>query len=144
MRRISALCASLWLLGGCAAIEPVDRSIWPDAGERIMHAGAFLQVTGVGKPDPKTGSKTQRRSTSRDAAILDARLRLREFVERVQVGGGSAGQRAAEDPAWSKRIDAATLGFEVAETRWDDSDVAAVVIWQEKAAIERALGIEPP
>ncbi|MBI4349277.1 MAG: hypothetical protein HY553_20735 [Elusimicrobia bacterium] len=129
------------LLLGCAAGQPRER--WPDSPDgTVSRVGSYLQASGVGKPDPLADGKTQRRSTSRDAAILDARGRLIDYLKRIMIAEGvSAGERATEDEGWRRRLDQAATGIEVTETRWDDADTAVVVLRVERASVERALGL---
>ena len=99
-----------------------------------------MLVSGVGKADPALTNKTQRRSTSRDAAILDARARLLDYLKRIMLpSGASIGERATEDEDWRKKLEASAAGIEVAETRWDDGDAAVVTLRVERSAISRAL-----
>lgn len=137
-----ALFAILAGLAGCAALAPTGSKVWPKLPEeRFAFVGGYLQVTGVGRADPKLGNATQRRSTSRDAGILDARARLSDYVQRLMVSGMSIGERATADAGWRRKLDQALGAMEIAETRWDDDDTAAVVVRAEKSAILNALDL---
>lgn len=127
----------------CASL-PGEDDAWPNSpDESVSRHGGFLLASAPGLPDPKAQAKTQRRSTSRDAAILEARARLHKYLQRIMIGKGvSVGERASEDEGWRRKLDAAVSGVEVAETRWDDEDRAAVVLRVEKAVVRRALGLD--
>lgn len=115
---------------------------WPKPGDaNVASAGGYIQVTGVGKADPKLPSETQRRSVSRDAAILDARARLETYLSRVMLPGQtSVGERASADKSWRKKLDEALTAIDIAETKWD-GDVAAVVLRTEKAQVLRTFDL---
>lgn len=138
------LAALLGLSAGCAG-APSEKERWPTSrDETVWRAGEFLIASGVGKPDPQAQGRTQRRSTSRDAAILDGRARLLDYLKRIMLAGGvSVGERATEDEGWRKRLESASIGLEVAETKWDEEDTAAVVLRVERANVDRALGLDP-
>lgn len=135
----AALLAACASTGSSPANDP-----WPvprDAA--IVLQGEFLLVSGVGKADPQAQSQTQRRSTSRDAAILDARARLLDHLRRIMLADGvSVGERATEDAGWRKKLNDAAAGIEVASTQWDNGDAAVVTLRVEKASVNRALGLD--
>lgn len=139
------LCLALAAAGCAAAIAPPAKDPWPrfpDAS--FAWVGGYLQVTGVGKPGAQDEGPSQRRSASRDAAILDARARLHAYLQRLMApGGSSVGELATGDPAWKRRLDAAVSTMEIAGTTWTEGDAAAVVARAEKAALTAALGFEP-
>ncbi len=137
------LVLALLVLSACAP-GPAAKDRWPASKDKtVWKAGEFLIASGVGKPDPKAAGQTQRRSTSRDAAILDGRARLQDYLKRIMVADGvSVGERATEDEGWRKRLESATVGLEVAETKWDEEDTAAVILRVERAVVDRALGLD--
>lgn len=141
LRRL--LVAGLLLASACAALPERDER-WPESPDgSVARHGAFFLISAAGAPDAKATSTTQRRSTSRDAAILEARARLFDYLRRIMIGKGvSVGERATEDEGWRKRLESAMSGVEVAETKWDEDDRAAVVLRVEKAAVEQALGLD--
>jgi len=130
---------------GCAAgIAAPVKDPWPrfpDAS--FTWVGSYLQVTGAGKPDARDAGATQRRATSRDAAILDARARLYAYLQRMMApGGSSVGELATSDPGWKRRLDAAISTMEIAQTTWAEDDAAAVVVRADKAGLAGALGLD--
>lgn len=138
------LAAGFVFASACAASPERGDDRWPESPDgSVSRHGAFFLVSAAGAPDAKAKSTTQRRSTSRDAAILEARAKLFDYLRRIMIGKGvSVGERATEDEAWRKKLEAAMSGVEVAETRWDEDDRAAVVLRAEKAAVEHALGLD--
>ncbi|MBI4423134.1 MAG: hypothetical protein HY554_05375 [Elusimicrobia bacterium] len=144
MRPFFALSFIAALAAGCAPAAGPRPGPWPAANDRVSTRGGTLDATGIGQPDPKAVSQTQRRSTSRDAAILDARTHLLGFLQRIMLPSGvSVGERATEDAAWRGRLEAALSGVEVRKTRWSADDAATVVLSAEKTAVLRALELEP-
>ncbi|HAH05111.1 MAG TPA: hypothetical protein DCM05_01080 [Elusimicrobia bacterium] len=134
--------AAAGLLWGCAALEPApDR--WPKTPEgHFSAAGEYFQVTGVGKPDPKLLTDTQRRSEARDDALRDAWRRLKEYLEALPTREGPLGELAAQRPALRDRIDRVVLGAVPVSVHFDSDGSAAVAIRVRKDALNAAFGTE--
>ena len=130
------------LLGGCArALGPVQ-SRWPALPEdRFMHVGTYLQVGGTGTADSDTGNETQGKALSRDAALTDARIRVRRYIRALPLGGGlSAGDRMQASPDLRHSIDRMIRFAGVVSTEWDESGTAVVLIRIDKKRINQLLG----
>lgn len=119
-----------FILTGCAAALRPARPFWPPLPSGyFMRVGTFLQVTGTGRITRATENETQRRSLSRDAALLDAWKRMVDYFHLFQMPSGiSVGQHAANNDLYSERLSAFVHAAHIASTHWDQDGTAVVVL----------------
>ena len=114
----------------------------PPAAGKVLRSGGFLEATARGFPDPMAGEQTQRRSTSRDAAIFEARRLLVGFVKKMKAPyGGTVGRRAERDGLYAQRLNTWAEGAPVTQTRWDDDDSAVATVTAEESALRVTLDL---
>jgi hypothetical protein len=82
--------------------------------EHQMDQGKYFEAIGIGAADPELKDPTQRKATSRNAAIVQAQYELLSMIKGVQVEGGVTVQRAIEtDSRLETRINEVIKGSEV-------------------------------
>jgi len=125
---------------GCATLFTPPENKWPSLPSgHFMHVGDFLQVSGVGKPPPKTKTMTQARSESRDAAILDAWERIRSYLHSlVRPDGSYVASHIDVDPLLAKRLESLIVSSAIVETKWSGT-TAVVVMRISKTKINAVL-----
>ena len=144
LMRDAALCLACALaFSACASALAPAKPRWPAFPDtNFMHVGGFLQVSGTGRAQGKVTSDAQRMSLGRDTALLDARRRLRSYLEGLALPDGSAvGQKAADSNEYESGLDSLVRSVDIVSTRFD-ADVTAVVIRLPKTRVNAALGAD--
>ncbi len=144
--QIRPLLLSPLLFWGCAPLQGPDDSAAVAGPTQVKapgvrRVGVYLEAVGRGRPDPSLPLETQRRSGSRDAAILDARGRLSEYLRRLPADGKTVGQKADAEAAWRERLQKALAVAEILETRWNDDGTATARLRAEESTILEVLGV---
>ncbi|MBI3292220.1 MAG: hypothetical protein HYZ73_05370 [Elusimicrobia bacterium] len=104
--------------------------------------GSYIEAIGIGAADTELTNTTQRRATSRDAAIVKAQYEMLSMIKGIQLEGGITVQRAIEtDSSLTTKIDAAIKGAEVVKTEWTNDDGCVVTLRLPKKRLQEMMGI---
>jgi len=99
----------------------------------------FIQAMGIGAADSTLTNNTQRRATSRDAAIVQAQYEMLSYVKGVQLEGGITVEKAMEtDSKVESYLKEVIKGAEVVKTEWTNDDGCVVTLRLDKKKIEDA------
>ena len=105
-------------------------------------SGDFIEAMGIGAADPALPTATQRKATSRNAAIVDAQYQLVAKLKVVTIEGGITIEKAMET---SSKITASVnnmvKGAEVTKIEWTNDDGCVVTVRINKKAVEQELGV---
>ncbi|MEK7475695.1 MAG: hypothetical protein AAB152_08695 [Candidatus Coatesbacteria bacterium] len=105
-------------------------------------SGDFIEAMGIGAADPALPTATQRKATSRNAAIVDAQYQLVAKLKGVTIEGGITIEKAMET---SSKITASVnnmvKGAEVTKIEWTNDDGCVVTVRINKKAVEQELGV---
>ena len=94
---------------------------------------------GIGAADSTLTNNTQRRATSRDAAIVQAQYEMLSYVKGVQLEGGITVEKAMEtDSKVESYLKEVIKGAEVVKTEWTNDDGCVVTLRLDKKKIEDA------
>jgi hypothetical protein len=108
-----------------------------------MNVGIFIQITGTGSADKTVLGETQRKSMGRDAAILDAWQRTRNYLESfVLPSGRTVGEKAAGDEQYNKRLETLVHGAQIVSTQYDEDQTAVAVLRLDRRIIQNTLGTD--
>jgi len=89
----------------------------------------YLEAIGIGAANQELTNTTQRKATSRNAAIVAAQYEMLSMVKGVNLEGGIRVEQAMEtDSVLQTKIDAAIKGAEIIKTEWTNDDGALVTI----------------
>ena len=144
MRKIFTAGFGLMLLAGCGG----NRSyVKKGEIERTMEQQAvtksYIEAIGIGAADPKLENSTQRRATSRNAAIVAAQYEMLSMVKGVELEGGILVQRAIEtDSSLQTKIDAAIKGAEIIKNEWTNDDGCVVTMRLDKKRLQDMMGVK--
>lgn len=104
--------------------------------------GDYIEALGIGAADPNLPNVTQRKATSRNAAVVDAQYQLVAKIKGVQIEGGITIEKAMEtNSKITASVNNMVKGAEVAKLEWaaDDGCVASVRL--NKKIVEKELGL---
>ncbi len=94
---------------------------------------------GIGAADSTLTNSTQRRATSRDAAIVQAQYEMLSYVKGVQLEGGITVEKAMEtDSKVESYLKEVIKGSEIVKTEWTNDDGCVVTLRLDKKKIEGA------
>jgi len=104
---------------------------------------SYIEAIGIGAADSTLTNSTQRRATSRNAAIVAAQYEMLSMVKGIEVTGGIRVERAIEtDSVLQTKIDAAIRGSEIVKTEWTNDDGCVVTIRISRKRLSDMMGIK--
>jgi hypothetical protein len=99
----------------------------------------YIETIGIGAADSTLTNTTQRKATSRDAAIVQAQYEMLSIVKGVQLEGGITVQKAMEtDSLLETNLKEIIKGAEVVKTEWTHDDGCVVTLHLDKKRLESA------
>ncbi len=126
--------------GGSAALKKGELR---QTIEVESEAGQWIQAMGIGSADPNLPTATQRKATSRNAAIVDAQYQLVSKLKGVQIEGGITIEKAMEtDSRITASVNDMVKGAEVSKIEWTNDDGCIVSVRIHKKIAERELGVK--
>lgn len=102
-----------------------------------------LEAIGIGAADQTLSNTTQKRATSRNAAIVAAQYEMLSMIKGVELEGGIRVERAMEtDSVLQTKIDAAIKGAEIVKSEWTNDDGCLVTIRLDKKRLQEQMGVK--
>jgi len=102
----------------------------------------YIMAIGIGAADSTIENKTQRMSTSRNAAIVQAQYEMLSVIKGVQLEGGITVEKAIEtDSLLATKIDAEIRGAEIVKTEWTADDGCVITLKLPKKRL-KAMGLK--
>lgn len=103
----------------------------------------YLEVVGIGAADSKLTNSTQRKATSRNAAVVDAQYRLLSMIKGLHLTGGITVEKAIEtDSKLQTTIDQEIKGAEEVKYEWTSDDGCLVTMRLDKKRLEKMMGVK--
>jgi hypothetical protein len=136
LKRSLGLLASLSLVGlvGCGGNKTyvkkgeIDKTI-----DQQAESSRYIQALGIGAADATLTNITQRRATSRDAAIVQAQYEMLSYVKGVQLEGGITVEKAMEtDSKLETYLKESIKGSEIVKNEWTNDDGCVVTLRLDK------------
>ncbi|NQS89392.1 hypothetical protein HQ584_06360 [Patescibacteria group bacterium] len=144
---VSVLLVSVVLVVGCASSKHTIKSggghMLADTWKDSPITNVFIQTTGIGVADKKLSSKTQRRATSREAAIVQAQYEMLSTLKGVKIDGEITVKKAMEDDSRIvARVNDFLKGARVVKCEWLEDDSCVVTLQLDyKGKIAKRLGV---
>jgi len=133
MKKVFFAVAAVILIAGCATSP--DKGKVSKEGEiekEWIEQGItanYIFATGIGAADQKMENTTQRRATSKHAAIVDAQYNLLSLIKGVKLEGGITVEKALEtDSLIATSVDDTVKGAQLVRTNWTNDDGCVVTI----------------
>lgn len=99
----------------------------------------YIETIGIGAADSTLTNGTQRRATSRDAAIVQAQYEMLSIIKGIQLEGGITVQKAMEtDSNIESHIKETIKGAEIVKNEWTKDDGCVVTLRLDKKRLESA------
>ena len=97
----------------------------------------YIEAIGIGAADGTLTNTTQRRATSRDAAVVQAQYEMLSYVKGVQLEGGITVEKAMEtDSKLESYLKEVIKGAEIVKSEWTNDDGCLVTLRLDKKKIE--------
>ena len=97
----------------------------------------YIEALGIGAADSTLTNTTQRRATSRDAAIVQAQYEMLSYVKGVQLEGGITVEKAMEtDSKLESYIKETIKSAEIVKSEWTNDDGCVVTLRLDKKKLE--------
>src|SRR5438477_12631547 len=106
-------------LGGCANHSYVKHGEIGGSIDQEANHSKYLETIGIGAADSTLTNTTQRRATSRDAAIVQAQYEMLSIVKGIQLEGGVTVQKAMEtDSKLETTVKDTIRGATIVKNEW--------------------------
>jgi hypothetical protein len=103
----------------------------------------YIEAIGIGAADSTLTNSTQRRATSRNAAIVAAQYEMLSMIKGIDLEGGIRVEKAVEtDSVLQTKINAAIKGAEIVKSEWTNDDGCLVTLRLDKKRLEEMMGVK--
>jgi hypothetical protein len=104
---------------------------------------SYLEAVGIGAADSTLTNSTQRKATSRNAAVVAAQYEMLSMVKGLDLEGGIRVEKAVEtDSVLQTKIDAAIKGAEIVKSEWTNDDGCVVTLRLDKKRLQDMMGVK--
>ena len=143
MKRTILSLALLAALSACGPSSKLTKARGvPDTIDQNPDKRGYIEAIGIGASDPALPSETQRRSLSRDAAIIKAQYELLSLVKGVEIEGGMTIARAIEkDSDLRSRVHATIRGAELLKSEFTADNGCVVTMRLPKRRLKELMGV---
>ncbi len=134
--------AIVLLLSGCATMSVDNYLKDGNIKPRISNVSdeKYLRTIGIGACDQTMTNDTQRKATSKNSAVANARYELLAVIKGLTLEGGiEVGKAIEKDDTIKERADRIVRGAEVIDYQWTKDDGCIVTIQLERAKIKEIL-----
>ncbi len=138
------VCLVFFLLVGCSGKKSYVKNgeIQKTLDQQATQA-KYVETIGIGAADSSLSNTTQRRATSRTAAIVQAQYEMLSIVKGIEVEGGITVQKAIEtDSQLETKIKDSIRGAEVVRTEWTSDDGCVVTLRLDRKRLESMMGVK--
>lgn len=144
MKKLLVLGAAGLFLAACGGNKSyvkkgeIERTLDQEAVQK-----KYIESVGIGGADQALTNSTQRRATSRNAAIVAAQYEMLSMVKGVELEGGIRVEKAIEtDSVLQTKINEAIKGAEIVKTEWTNDDGCIVTVRLPKKRLEDMMGVK--
>jgi hypothetical protein len=136
----AVLAAAAGCGGGSAALKNGELK---QTIEAPTNNGDYIEALGIGAADPNLPTSTQRKATSRNAAVVDAQYQLVAKIKGVTIEGGITIEKAMEtNSKITASVNNMVKGAEVTKIEWANDDGCVATVRLNKKIVEKELGLK--
>jgi hypothetical protein len=136
----AVLAAAAGCGGGSAALKNGELK---QTIEAPKNDGDYIEAMGIGAADPNLPTSTQRKATSRNAAVVDAQYQLVAKIKGVTIEGGITIEKAMEtNSKITASVNNMVKGAEVTKIEWANDDGCVATVRLNKKIVEKELGLK--
>lgn len=120
-------------------------TVFPLYSEEVSYPyqkGGFLYFQGEGKANPSVDNKTQKRSLSQEAAILEGKAKIAFYIDGLKTKKNLLVKEAkTKDKKIELKVKMFLKGVQVVEARWDEADNCKALLKINKKDLLRKLKV---
>ena len=131
------------LMAGCGGNKSYVKKgeIQPTLDQEAVRK-RYLEAIGIGAADSTLTNGTQRKATSRNAAIVAAQYEMLSMIKGIELEGGIRVERAVEtDSVLQTKINAAIKGAEIVKSEWTNDDGCLVTLRLDRKRLQDMMGV---
>jgi hypothetical protein len=103
----------------------------------------YIETIGIGAADAALTNTTQKRATSRDAAIVQAQYEMLSMVKGIEIEGGITVEKAIEtDSRLETKVKETIRGAEIVKSEWTSDDGCVVTLRLDRKRLENQMGVK--
>lgn len=107
--------------------------------------GQYLYFEGEGKADQNLQNQTQKRSLSKEAAILEAKTKIAYYIDRLKTKKGKLiKEERAKNKKMEFKVSVFIKGVQPQETQWDEYDNCKATVRIHKKRLLNSLKAKGP
>ncbi len=130
-------------LSGCGGSKFLDNGQIKNTIDQTNEVDRYIIAIGLGAPSKDATDSTQRKATSRNAAIVAAQYDLVGRIKGVKIEGGVTIQKAIEtDSKISAIVNDSIQGAETVKTEWTADDGCVVTMRVDKDKLAKQLNMK--
>lgn len=143
MNRWALLIVAGVILAGCGGKKSyVQKGEIGQTLEQEAVQKRYIEAIGIGAADSTLTNSTQRKATSRNAAIVAAQYEMLSMIKGIDLEGGIRVERAIEtDSVLQTKIDAAIKGAEIVKSEWTNDDGCLVTLRLDRKRLQDLMGV---
>lgn len=142
MRKLVILLVAVFFVG-CGGSKYLKEGKLKDTIEEKPVTDRYITAIGIGAPAPDITNQTQKKASSRNAAIVAAQYQLVSMIKGVKIQGGVTIEKAVETDSKIKAIvDDSIKGAEIVKTEWTSDDGCIVTLRLDKDGLANSLGVK--
>ncbi len=131
------LCGLTYLAGCGGGSSYVKKGEIQQTIDQQQEKKRFIETMGIGAADSTLTNNTQRKATSRDAAIVQAQYEMLSFIKGVELEGGITVQKAMEtDSQIETNVKQQIKGANIVKTEWTNDDGCVVTLRLDKKRLQ--------
>jgi hypothetical protein len=142
MKRFIVCLAAAAALSACSSNKSyvkkgeIDKTLDQEAFHK-----SYIETIGIGAADSTMTNTTQRKATSRDAAVVQGQYEMLSVIKGLNLEGGIVVEKAMEtDSKLTTSINEAIKGAEVVKTEWTNDDGCVVILRLNKKRFQELTG----
>lgn len=140
---ILGLCLVAFVAGCGGGSQYVKEGQLKETIEEKAETSQYIQAIGIGAPAKDAETETQKRATSRNAAIVAAQFQLVSLVKGVRIKGGVTIEKAMEtDSKIQSIVDDEIKGAETVKDEWLSDGGCVVTMRLNKKGLAKKLGMD--
>ena len=137
---VSVFAISFIGCGGSSKTLKSDGSIQQTITEQA-NSDRYITALGIGAPAIDVTTSTQKKATSRNAAIVAAQYQLVSLFKGVKITGGVTIEKAMEtDSKIQATVNDYVRGAEIVKSEWTNDDGCIVTMRLDKDGLAKQLG----
>lgn len=143
MKNLIVLVVLVVLSAGCGGSKYIKEGKLKETIEEKPVSDRYITAIGIGAPAPDITNETQKKASSRNAAIVGAQYQLVSMLKGVKIQGGVTIEKAMEtDSKIKATVDDSINGAEIVKTEWTSDNGCVVTLRLDKEGLAKNLGVK--